>query len=59
MTHFKTVFIQLLDRFDPNGTFMSEHVSRHFAFRPEVIASKGHSPWWGLARCVNCLAQLW
>jgi len=23
MTHFKTVFIQLLDRFDPNGTFMS------------------------------------
>jgi len=40
MTHFKTVFIQLLDRFDPNGTFMSQHVSRHLAFRPEVIASK-------------------
>jgi len=44
MTHFKTVVIQLLDRFNPNGTFMSEHVPRHLAFWPEVIASKGHSP---------------
>jgi hypothetical protein len=45
MTHIKTVIIQRHDRFDPNGTFMSEHVPRHLAFRPEVIASKGHSPW--------------
>ena len=45
MTHIKAVIIPLHDRFDPNGTFMSEHVPRHLAFRPEVIASKGHSPW--------------
>ncbi len=45
MTHFGTIDIQLLDWFDPNGTFMSEHVPRHLAFWLEVIASKRHSPW--------------
>jgi len=59
ITHIKTVVIQLLDWFDPNGTFMSEHVPRHLAFWPEVIASKGHWLCWGLAGCLNRFAQLW